>query len=55
MNHDLSSRIADPRELHVVVGAGPIGSGVAAALTAQDRRVLSSWLPMLAMRPPWRG
>jgi nucleoside-diphosphate-sugar epimerase len=40
MNHDLSGRVAEPRELHVVVGAGPIGSGVAAALAAQDRRVL---------------
>jgi nucleoside-diphosphate-sugar epimerase len=40
MTNDLSGRIADPRELHVVIGAGPIGSGVASALAAQDRRVM---------------
>jgi len=30
----------DSRELHVVVGAGAIGSGIARALAGQDRRVL---------------
>src|SRR6266702_4760750 len=41
MNHNQPGRGAgDSRELHVVVGAGAIGSGIARALAGQDRRVL---------------
>lgn len=36
---DKNGTTRDPRELHVVIGAGAIGSGVARALAARDHRV----------------
>src|SRR5215470_6165252 len=44
MNNDLTGGIApdqpEPGELHVVVGAGPIGSGIARILAAEGRHVI---------------